>query len=47
MNQKRPGFKVSLGEATKEVRIYGVERYSNFLVFSVAYSAVTTVSYFV
>ena len=43
MNQKRPRFKVSLGEATKGVRISGVERYSNHA----AYSAITTVSYFV
>jgi hypothetical protein len=47
MNQRRPGFKVSLGETTKEVGITGAERYSNCHVFHVAYSAVTTVSYFV
>jgi len=47
MNQKRPEFKVSLGEATKGVRISGVEPYSNFNVFHVAYSAITTLSYFV
>jgi hypothetical protein len=47
MSQKRPGFKVSLGEATKEVRISGVELYSNCHVFHVAYSAIITVSSFV
>jgi hypothetical protein len=47
MNQKRPGFKVSLGEATKGVRISGVERYSNCHVSHVAYSAITALSYFV
>jgi hypothetical protein len=47
MNQKRPGFKVSLGEATKGVRISGIELYSNCHVVHVAYSAFTTVSYFV
>jgi len=47
MNQKRPDFKVSLGEANEGVGISGIERYSNCHVFHVAYSAITTVSYFV
>jgi len=47
MNQNRPRFKVSLSEATKGVRISGVELYSNCHVFHVAYTAITAVFCFV